>query len=617
MRRALLIPVLLGALLLLLGAAIAVALPQQQGSVDLLDQANGQWDGPGQVQAGSGLGSSVVGLPDIFGDGRGAFAVGAPQADPDGRQGAGSVYVVPGQSAMATIDLAGAKRHGYRIDGAGAGDQLGLSLAGFTLANGDPALVIGAPYASPDGRSEAGITYVIDLRKLHRNIDLAASRPGPAVVSVIAGPMACAQVGWDVADVGPVADGRADDLLVGAPGADPKGCPENGDTGIIGGDAGAAYLLYGSRLPAHLDLADAGAAITTFDGVSTGDRAGTAVAAGGRPGTFLIAAPDASPLNREAAGTVYLLHGATPGRTISLAAPPKRSTVFEGAVADDELGFAMAVTAGFAAGAPHTTDLALAAPQASPKGRSEAGEIYVVPAAGEPARVDLATLGKPGGARGGLIVGGDAGDEAGYALAAVGAVNGDGIADLAVGAPFVNSQTGTDRIDNGAAYVLYGGSGGLSLDLSHLRTRGFVAWGARNQDEAGTAVAAVSDENGDGRPDVLVGAPFAENMFGSTPTEGGAVYVLFGWGTPVARYPRTAETGTVGKPFVPLSPLVRATGAPSFSVTPVLPRGLRLNPRTGRISGTPRHWARRTVYTVQMSDLAGLATAKLALAVNP
>jgi len=594
------------------GAAIALALPQQQGSVDLLSQADGQWQGPAASGGSSQTGSSVAGLGDVFGTGRSAIAIGAPEADPGGRASAGSVYVVPGQAGQDTVDLTALTGRGYRIDGAAPGDKLGFSLASLRLGNGDPGLAIGAPYAAPYGRSSAGEVYVIDLARLHGNVDLSSSPLDPAVASVVSGPAACAEVGYAVAGA------PADGVLIGAPGADPNGCPNPTSSGPQGGNSGAAYLVAGDGLPATLDLASPGNQASTFNGAAAGDRAGSAVAAAGSPGSFLVGAPGASPNSRTGAGAVYLLHGATPGQAVALATPPAASTTFQGAASNDALGSALSSTVGFAAGDPGgAVELVLGAPQASPSGRNQAGSVFLVPAANEPATVDLATIGAAGGATGGRIDGADAGDEAGYAVVGVGDLNGDGTADLAIGAPFTNSRTGQDRNDNGAAYVVYGASGPLNVDLATLGSRGYQAFGARNSDEAGTAVAGVLNPSGDGHAALLIGAPNAENTSGSTPTAGGAVYALFGFGTPAVSYSPASETVVQGQPLSSLTPTVHATGRPSFSISPALPDGLMIDSHTGEISGTPTTAAKSTPYTVQMSDLSGAADAVITLEVTP
>jgi len=489
MRRAIfiasLVAVLLGAV-----TALAAVLPQQHGRVDLLTQADGQWEGPGEAQGGSATGESVAGLGDIFHDGLSAMAIGAPEADPGNRQSAGSVYIVVGQTGRSRVDLTALIGRGYRIDGANAGDELGFSLAPLTLPNRDPGLAVGAPYANPDGRSSAGAVYIVDLRKLRSNIDLSITPLSHAIVGVITGPEACAQSGYALAAV-PQAGGKGDNLLIGSPGADPHGCPADTAAGPVDGNTGAAYLVPGGDLEKRIDLAAPPAGVVGFEGSAPGDRAGTAVAGVG-PRTYAIGAPGASPDGRDAAGEVYLAGEVT--------------ATIDGSDPGDAFGSALATINGFQAGAGE--QLVVGAPGVL----NASGAVYL-----------LAVHGAP---RTEVLAGAAPGDEAGYSLAAAGDVNGEGRPALIVGAPFTNAL---GRLDNGAAYVIYGGSGSVALE--HLGSRGYVIYGARDSDEAGTAVTGIADENGEGHPGVLIGAPFAQNTFGSTPTVGGAVYAVWGFGS--------------------------------------------------------------------------------------
>jgi hypothetical protein len=65
-----------------------------------------------------------------------------------------------------------------------------------------------------------------------------------------------------------------------------------------------------------------------------------------------------------------------------------------------------------------------------------------------------------------------------------------------------------------------------------------------------------------------------------------------------------------------LAPTVSGSVA-SFSVTPALPVGLTLDPRTGAISGTPVSSAQDADYTVTVTGPGGVATAPLRLSVAP
>ena len=85
----------------------------------------------------------------------------------------------------------------------------------------------------------------------------------------------------------------------------------------------------------------------------------------------------------------------------------------------------------------------------------------------------------------GFIIQGDAlGDQAGYSVSSAGDVNGDGIDDLIVGAPF-GDDGGEGAGESGEAYVIYGvaGTSRGTLDLSSLTAaQGFIIQGDTDRD---------------------------------------------------------------------------------------------------------------------------------------
>jgi hypothetical protein len=141
-----------------------------------------------------------------------------------------------------------------------------------------------------------------------------------------------------------------------------------------------------------------------------------------------------------------------------------------------------------------------------------------------PANIDLSNLGGSDGFR---LSGAAAGDFSGISVASAGDVNGDGFADLIVGA-FSADPNG---IGSGASYVVFGGASAFpaNVDLADFDqwlngTNGFKVSGAAAYDYSGRSVASAGDINGDGFGDLIVGAPYAD----LNGLRSGASYVVFG-----------------------------------------------------------------------------------------
>ena len=127
-------------------------------------------------------------------------------------------------------------------------------------------------------------------------------------------------------------------------------------------------------------------------------------------------------------------------------------------------------------------------------------------AAGFGANLDLSTL---NGTNGFKLSGVAADDYSGRSVASAGDVNGDGFADLIVGA----SEADPHGDGSGASYVVFGKAAGFAanLDLSTLNgTNGFKLSGVAADDYSGRSVASAGDVNGDGFADLIVGASDAD-----------------------------------------------------------------------------------------------------------
>jgi len=113
----------------------------------------------------------------------------------------------------------------------------------------------------------------------------------------------------------------------------------------------------------------------------------------------------------------------------------------------------------------------------------------------------------------------DAGDLFGASVAAIGDVDGDGVGDLAAGVPD-DDDGGTNR---GAVWILFLRSDGTVRSQQKISdTQGGFAGVLDNSDHFGRGVAALGDHDGDGVPDIAVGA-YGDDDGGA---DRGAVWLL-------------------------------------------------------------------------------------------
>jgi Ca2+-binding RTX toxin-like protein len=186
-------------------------------------------------------------------------------------------------------------------------------------------------------------------------------------------------------------------------------------------------------------------------------------------------------------------------------------------------------------------DIIVGASYADANGNVNCGASYVVfgKAGGFGAILDLAAL---DGSNGFQITGSAPGDLLGISVSGAGDVNGDGFADLIVGAPAAD----TNGSSSGVSYVVFGKSSAFSsnLDVSSLNgMNGFKINGAAVGDYAGRSVSSAGDVNGDGLTDIVIGSPYS-NSDGSN---SGAAYIVFGRNTPFdAQLELSALDGNTG-----------------------------------------------------------------------
>jgi len=165
-------------------------------------------------------------------------------------------------------------------------------------------------------------------------------------------------------------------------------------------------------------------------------------------------------------------------------------------------------------------DFIIGAARADPSGNTNAGESYVIfgSASGLGASFDLSML---DGTNGFFVSGINSGDRSGSSVSSAGDINGDGFADIIIGAESSNNIAGE-------SYIIFGSNAGFgaSFNLSGLDgTNGFVINGIDPGDKSGVSVSAAGDINGDGIDDLIIGA---ENASPSGVNRAGESYVVFG-----------------------------------------------------------------------------------------
>ena len=306
-------------------------------------------------------------------------------------------------------------------------------------------------------------------------------------------------------------DGLAD-LIVAAARAD-----------ATGDNSGRSYVVFGKAdtTAVQLSAVAGGTGGFSIDGASEYDYAGGSVSGAGDVNgdglADLIVGADRTGPNGSGRSYVVFGKADTAGVQLSAVASGVGGFPLDGAASYE--GSGGSVSGAGDVNGDGLDDLVVGAGRADPSGYNS-GRSYVVFGKADTAAVELSAVAS--GVGGFVLAGAADSDYAGASVSGAGDVNGDGLADLIVGAYGADAN----GEDSGRSYVVFGKADTAALALSAVAAGqgGFALDGETAFDESGFSVSEAGDVNGDSLADLIVGAVGADaNGSGS-----GRSYVVFG-----------------------------------------------------------------------------------------
>jgi hypothetical protein len=336
-------------------------------------------------------GWSVSTAGDVNGDDLDDLIVSAYGADPSGKESAGKSYVIFGKTDNTAINLSAIGTGGFVINGENAGDKSGYSASNAGDVNGDGLddLIIGASKADPNGRTDAGKSYIVFGKTDNTAINLSAIANGTGGFVINSERV---WINWNtilVSNAGDVNGDGLDDLIIGAKSASPNNKAH----------AGKSYVIFGKTDNTAIDLSAIGTAGFVINGEKSGDWSGVSISTAGDVNgdglDDLIVGADQVDLNGKLnIGKSYVVFGKTDNTEINLSAIVSGTGgfVINGENAYDYSGYSVS-TAGDVNG-DGLDDLIVGAYNADPNNQRGAGKSYVIFGKTDTDTINLVTLGR-------------------------------------------------------------------------------------------------------------------------------------------------------------------------------------------------------------------------------
>lgn len=454
-------------------------------------------DGP---KGGMWTGWRLAALQDVNGDGFSDVAFGMPVNPPSGESTPGNAYAAFGtaDNAPSTLEGLAAGNGGFAMHGWGIGGRVGESIADAGDVNGDGFgdIVIGMP-----DNGLASLALVVFGGPNPQTMELSQLRLETGPGFIIKGEVVESE--WESpetfgATVGGAGDVNGDglgDIIVGA--------------SDWNDDAGKAYIVFGKEDFAEVDLADLedspGLGFVIF-GARAGDRLGIRVAGVGDVNAdglddVVVSAPSTDVGDAERVGHAYLVFGKADDQWVSVfqLAGGNGGATFEGEGEGDYAG--TGADAGDVNG-DGIDDLVVVTNH--PTAGEYSGRAYVI--FGDPG-LTTTPLSSIASGNGGFAIDAEADGDSLQVARGIGDLDGDGLGDIAVGAAGGDGDT----CDTGRVYVVYGKDDGDVVSLADVAggQDGFVINGIEEGGHAGRGLDGGGDIDGDGVPDLVIGAPEA------------------------------------------------------------------------------------------------------------
>ena len=503
-----------------------------------LDGSNGfRFNG---AATGDSLGRSVAAAGDVNDDGFDDIIVGARGA---GTGDPGEAYVVFGRAAgfSASFDSAALNgSNGFRLTSSapstGSGAQFGIAVGGAGDVNGDGIddVIVGSIINLGLGGTREDVFVVFG-----RNTGFSASIDVATLNGTggfeLTRPLNTTDLGlfyrMSATGAGDLNNDGFDDVVIGA---------VNADFGAQ--NTGSAFVYFGNSTPPASVNLDALNGTNGFrlDGATGFANLGYSTSAAGDLNgdgldDLIVGAQNAF-VSGAASGSGYVVFGKNGAFPASFTtAALDGTTGFRIPAIDNRSATGSTVSGGGDVNGDGFEDIVIGAPYAY-AGPTVAypGASYVIfgkktsVVGNFPADFDLASL---TGTNGFKISGESEYDYAGRAVIA-GDVNGDGLADILVGAIGIEAK----HEFKGGGYLVFGAATSpANVPLAGLNgTNGFKLLGVAANDQVGIGVAGAGDVNGDGRADLLLGAETAQ----PNGSFSGSAFVVFGTtggGGPVPR----------------------------------------------------------------------------------